>query len=289
VADFTAPAKINLHLQVLGKRPDGFHELFTSFAYVDIADELRVEPCDELRVRCNIPHLNGEENLVWQVLNALRERFAIDKGLSVDIDKRLPEQAGLGGGSSDAATALMTANRMWGLGMSRDELIEFATPFGADIPCFLFGRASMACGVGERLRSLETPLPDASVLLVYPGVGLSTARVFSRIDTGELTLSDTADTMRARVDPDMLGHNDLETAAGQLCPEMAGMLDKLREMADKAWMSGSGTACVGLFKDRHKLRDADRLIRKDWPQAWVHAGKLQNEHPFDREWRLHGA
>ncbi|MDX8412233.1 MAG: 4-(cytidine 5'-diphospho)-2-C-methyl-D-erythritol kinase [Mariprofundaceae bacterium] len=289
MADFSAPAKINLHLRVLGKRPDGYHELATSFAFVDVADMLRVEPNDKLTVHCSSKHLNGENNLVWRVLQALRASHGVNTGLAVHIDKHLPEQAGLGGGSSDAATALMAANRIWGLGMSTNELIDFAVPFGADIPCFLFGRASMARGIGAHLQTLETPLPDAHVLLAYPGVGLSTAGVFKRFSAARLTLPEPTDTMRARIDGRLPGYNDLEEAASHLCPDMARMLGLLRQLADRAWMSGSGTACVGLFEDRNRLKDAAERVQKAWPRAWVHMGTLLDEHPFGREWKNHGA
>jgi len=291
LAHFSAPAKINLYLQVLGKRADGYHDLSTSFAFVDVADVLRIEPCNDLVVHCSSTHLEGEKNLVWRVLQELRSNHGVSMGLSVYIDKKLPEQAGLGGGSSDAATALMAANRLWDLDLSRDRLIDFAAPFGADIPCFIFGRASIASGVGERLRPLDKPLPNGHVLLVYPGVGLSTAKVFGQLaasSTG-LTPSEPTDTMRARSAGHLLGRNDLEFAASQLCPDMARILELLRRKADKAWMSGSGSACVGLFEHQGSLRGAASHIRQAWPRAWTHAGKLHDKHPFTEEWNDHGA
>ncbi|MFQ5582501.1 MAG: 4-(cytidine 5'-diphospho)-2-C-methyl-D-erythritol kinase, partial [Mariprofundaceae bacterium] len=179
---FPAPAKINLHLKVIGRRDDGLHELDTSFAFVDIADQLAVRPCSELKVSCSARHLEGEENLVHRALTAMRSQFGVNAGLEIHIEKHIPEQAGLGGGSSDAATAIMAANDIWQLGLSTDELIRFATPLGADIPCFLFGQASLACGIGEQLSVYPWPLPDGYFLLACPGDGLSTAEVFRHFD-----------------------------------------------------------------------------------------------------------
>jgi len=142
--ELPAPAKINLHLLITGRDARGFHLLDTSFAYVDAADVLHVGIADDIRVTCSDPRLNGEDNLVHRVLHALRERFDpqpgshVRRGLHVHIDKHLPSQAGLGGGSSDAATALLAANRLWGLNLDSAALIDFASPYGADIPCFLF-------------------------------------------------------------------------------------------------------------------------------------------------------
>ena len=287
MVELLAPAKVNLSLRVTGVRPDGYHLLDTRFAYVDSSDLLMIEPADALRVTCSDPRLDGENNLVFRVLAAMQQAFGIRSGLQVHVEKRLPEQAGLGGGSSDAATAILAANEMWGLKQSRRALIDFATPFGADIPCFLFGHASHAAGVGERLVRLDIPLPTEQLLLAHPGVGLSTAAVFGRFDAvtrqaGQLTPDEASDTIRAESGAgDMaVGDNDLETIACELCTPLARLLSSLRKAAAKAWMSGSGTACAALLPDQEQAEALAARLHEAGLATWSHVGRLMAEHPL---------
>ncbi len=282
-----APAKINLHLHVTGIRADGRHELDTSFAYVDVADRLTIRPDNDLHVACSDAHLEGESNLVWRVLTAMRKRYGVTEGLYVHVEKHLPEQAGLGGGSSDAATAITCANHLWGLNLPLNELIEFAAPYGADIPCFLFGRASLATSIGENLVELPTPLPDQHVILAHPGVGLSTAEVFARFDAGaQLTRHGAKDTMPARSSEPSpkqvfhLGVNDLEAVACSLCPELESLLTAMRKKTAKVWMSGSGSACVALVDDADTARRLAEQLQHAELAGWTHAGKLLAVHPL---------
>ena len=282
-----APAKINLHLHVTGIRDDGRHELDTSFAYVDVADRLTIRTHNSLHVTCSDTHLEGKNNLVWRVLTAMREHYGVNNGLNVHVEKHLPEQAGLGGGSSDAATAIIAANHLWGLNLPPDELIAFAALFGADIPCFLFGSASLAAGIGEHLTELPAPLPQQRIVLAHPGIGLSTAEVFRRFDAGaQLTRHGAKDTMPARSSGQALrqifrlGTNDLEAVACGLCPELESLLAALRGQTDKAWMSGSGSACVALVDDADAARRlAEELQHADLAR-WTHVGKLLAVHPL---------
>ena len=281
---FPAPAKINLHLKVTRTLENGYHELDTSFAYVDIEDELKISPAAKLTVTCSNPAFNGANNLVHQLLEAFQQQYAITSGISVHIDKRLPDQAGLGGGSSDAATALMVANTYWGLNLAVEELISFATPFGADIPCFLFGRASLAQGIGEKLTAYPAPLPEGVLLLAYPGVGLSTPAVFESYDShaenaGSLTHHDSADTIRG-LSERAIGHNDLEASACSISSEVERLLEQMRKLSERAWMSGSGSTCVALFTDHQQAESTASLLIEKKLATWTHIGKLLGEHPL---------
>jgi len=220
-----APAKINLHLRVSAALDNGYHTLDTSFAFVDICDYLHIEQSDTLTITCSRQHLNGSNNLVDQLLRQFQHQHKITQGLRIHIDKRLPEQAGLGGGSSDAASALLAANQLWDLHLNRQQLIDFATPFGADIPCFLFGRASLASGIGQHLSSYPHPLPHETLLIAHPGDGLSTAAVFSQYDSA-LTPQMTMDSVRAPSQAE-IGINDLQTAAATLLPSLSKLLDAI--------------------------------------------------------------
>lgn len=283
-----APAKINLYLKVTGRRDNGMHELDTAFAYVDIADRLTISPASELTISCSSAHLQGKKNLVYRVLTAMRETFSVTTGLDIHIEKHIPEQAGLGGGSSDAATAIMAANDLWQLGCAADELIRFATPFGADIPCFLFGRASTARGIGDQLSEYPRALPDGYFLLACPGNGLSTAEVFRHFDAratargSSLTPGNGGDTIRGRSQQTVAapGDNDLEDSARALSPELDRLLRKLRKEAVQAWMSGSGTACVARMETCAAAEALAARLKQDGLAAWTHIGRLQREHPM---------
>ncbi len=292
-----APAKINLHLFVTGRREDGRHTLDTSFIFVDCADGLTLRPAPALNVRCTLPELNGSANLVWRALEAMRGAWQVRDGMEVFIRKRLPLQAGLGGGSSDAATAMLAANALWRLHRPVDELIALAAPLGADIPCFLFGRASLARGVGDHLSPLRAGLDGHPVLLARPDAGLSTARVFAEYDrlaprpahgSLQLTPRNTADTIRANVaglgaKPDsgrILGRNALEDVAVRLCPPLATLLERMRQRSSTAWMSGSGTTCVALTPDLASARELGRELQRDRLAVWTHAGRLLERHPL---------
>ncbi|HXH64677.1 MAG TPA: 4-(cytidine 5'-diphospho)-2-C-methyl-D-erythritol kinase [Mariprofundaceae bacterium] len=281
---FPAPAKINLHLHVGGILPDGRHALDTSFAFVDIADTLAIAPAPSVEVSCSRPHLSGPANLVHRVLTALAAEHGVTQGLKVHIDKHLPEQGGLGGGSSDAATALWVANRLWGLGMPVDALIRFAVPMGADIPCFLFGEASLAHGVGEHLSPYPSPLPQTPVVLAHPGEGLSTAEVFRRFDAlHNPPMADTIATRSGRAIA--VGDNDLEAVACDMSPGLSRLLAAMRGQASAAWMSGSGSTCVALVDDAEAGRALAAALRDRGLATWTHVGRIERYHPLrDVHW-----
>jgi 4-diphosphocytidyl-2-C-methyl-D-erythritol kinase len=274
-----APAKINLHLHIIGRRRDGMHELDTAFAYTQAFDELHFTDCDSLQITCSLPHLSGDKNLVFQLLHAFRTKYHVKQGLAVHIKKRVPEQSGLGGGSSDAATALLAANDIWNTHISIEEMIEFAAPFGADIPCFLYGRASLARGIGEKLVDYPSPLPEQALLLAWPDSGLSTADVFRHFDSFDRTLtpSEVLDTMHR--DLPGLGNNDLEASACSLNPDVKGLLDCMRQQTEFAWMSGSGSACAALFDDEKQATAMAEKLKLQNLAAWVHVGKMIATHP----------
>jgi 4-diphosphocytidyl-2-C-methyl-D-erythritol kinase len=276
-----APAKINLHLRITGRHSDGMHELDTSFAFIQACDELHFADCNSLLITCSLPHLSGKKNLVFQLLQAFRVKYHVEQGLAVDIEKRLPEQSGLGGGSSDAATALLAANHIWDTHVSIEEMIEFATPFGADIPCFLYGRASLACGIGEKLADYSASLPEQVLLLAWPGTGLSTAEVFRHFDSFDRTLTPSGGLDTMRRDSTGLGNNDLEASACSLNPDLRRLLDCMRRQAEVAWMSGSGTTCVALFDEEEQANTMAGKLKLRNLATWTHVGKIIATHPVN--------
>lgn len=282
---YPAPAKVNLHLAVTGVTDDGYHTLDTSFVYVDVGDTLRIQLSECLQVHCSDTTLRGENNLVYQVLAAFRQKYKVTQGLDVFIDKKLPAMAGLGGGSSDAATALWVANQLWSVACSLEELIDFSVRFGADIPCFLYGRASQAYGIGEKLSVYQGAIPEQNIVLAWPGEGVSTAAAFSRFDQNKfhaLTDEKTVATVRARSGAASfdLGYNDLEKSAASLCSPLLAMLTAMKEKSERAWMSGSGSACVAVCHSSEEAYALAKELQKHKLATWIHVGHFLPKHPL---------
>jgi 4-diphosphocytidyl-2-C-methyl-D-erythritol kinase len=236
-----APAKINLFLHVVGRRPDGYHLLQTVFRFIDRGDELRFSPRHDGEIVLAKP-LRGvpvESDLTVRAARLLREVTGIANGVTIDLDKRLPMGGGLGGGSSDAATTLIALNHLWGCGLSSMALKQLGLRLGADVPVFIHGRNCFAEGIGERFTDLD--LPPAWYVMVVPDVAVPTAEVFR--DPG--LRRDTP-----AIDPAIwtsgVGHNDLEPVACRLFPAVSEALRCLGKHAP-ARMSGSGGCCFAEF------------------------------------------
>ena len=177
-----AYAKLNLTFEVLGKRGDGYHEVKTVMQTVNLADRLFIEPWPSLRVECDSPELSGEVNLVWKAAEALARSRGIQPRANIRLQKRIPIAMGLGGGSSDAASALRALNDLWELSASTDELAGVAAQVGSDVSFFLWGGTALAEGRGEVVSPLP-PLPSFNLTLVFPGLAVSdkTRRMYSRL------------------------------------------------------------------------------------------------------------
>ncbi|MFD2365461.1 4-(cytidine 5'-diphospho)-2-C-methyl-D-erythritol kinase [Pseudoduganella sp. GCM10020061] len=245
-----APAKLNLFLHVTGRRADGYHLLQSVFTLIDRADLLHFDLRDDGDIRRlnDVPGVPEEQDLTVRALLRLQEehvrRHGKAPGISVTVDKRLPMGGGLGGGSSDAATALMAANHLWGSGLERTELAALGLPLGADIPFFLFGRTAFVEGVGEAMQAVD--VPPCWYVVIEPGVHVPTGPVFSAQDltrdTKPVTISDFSRHIGQRKALEQFGKNDLQPVATRLFPPVAQAVEWLRQFGD-ARMTGSG-ACV---------------------------------------------
>jgi 4-diphosphocytidyl-2-C-methyl-D-erythritol kinase len=259
------PAKVNLFLEVLGRRPDGYHDLATLMVTVGLYDtlEIRETASPEVRLRCDQPGLStGPDNLVCRAAELLRDRAGARAGVEVRLSKRIPVQAGLGGGSSDAAATLAGLDRLWRLGLGRDGLARLGALLGSDVPFFFHGPAAWCTGRGEVVEPLRLGGP-LDFVLASPDVGLSTASVFK----GLVLPEDPVDGGPARRaaeggDVEELGRrlfNRLEEPAMRLCPEVAGLRRRLAGLAPAGvLMSGSGSTVFALGRD---AADALRLAR----------------------------
>jgi 4-diphosphocytidyl-2-C-methyl-D-erythritol kinase len=236
--DYPAPAKLNLFLHVVGRRPDGYHLLQTAFRFVDFADRLRYQVrSDGLIARINrLPDIPEAEDLCVRAARALAQASGSTLGADIEIDKRIPLGGGLGGGSSDAATTLLVLNKLWETGLSRAALQRIALTLGADVPVFIFGQSSFAEGVGEILQPIV--LPAAWYVILTPPVGVSTAEIFA---AAELTRN-TKPIKLAAFSAGIGLLNDLQPVVEKRYSEVARYLDWLRQFGD-ARMTGSG-ACV---------------------------------------------
>ena len=173
-----APAKINLFLNITARRADGYHELQTVFQLLDYCDQLHFSAASaDVNITCPALDLPVEDNLVFQAAQALREATGVDRGATIRIDKCIPQGAGLGGGSSNAATALVGLNRLWNLGLGTADLKALGLSLGADVPVFVEGRSAWAEGVGEILQPID--LPEKWYLVLNPGCEVPTARIFA--------------------------------------------------------------------------------------------------------------
>src|SRR5689334_6695186 len=241
---FPAPAKLNLFLHVLGKRPDGYHELQTVFRLIDAEDRVGIAPRDDGRLSFEGPF--GEENLCLRAARLLKQETGSPLGADLALEKRLPVGGGLGGGSSDAATVLLVLNKLWHLGLDRAQLMAIAARLGADVPFFVFGRNALGEGIGERLSALS--LPSAWYLVASPQVAVSTREIFgSALTEGS---------KRMTIPPFFpgLGQNDLEAIVVARHREVAEALAWLRRRSPKARMTGSGACVFAEFATEEEAR-----------------------------------
>jgi len=254
------PAKVNLHLSVLGRRSDGYHEILTLMQAVDLSDELLLEVKGEgIRVQCDHPELPaGEDNLAWKAARLYQEETGDRFGLEIRLVKRIPVAAGLGGGSSDAAGVLRGLNELRGNPIPRDRLALWASRLGADVPFFLQGRPALATGIGETLEPVGIT-PPLWYVLVFPGWPVSTRWVYENLDLG-LTTSPKKTNIphfieRVEEIAELL-HNDLESVTARVHPWVSRAKARLREMgALGALMSGSGPTVFGVFRDEVAARE----------------------------------
>ncbi len=250
----TAYAKINLALHVRARRPDGYHELETVFAFAEHGDTLHGKLADEISLAISGPLASSlgpdSDNLVLRAAQALKAATGIENGVSLHLEKHLPVAAGLGGGSADAAATLRLLARLWQIDAEAPEIMRVAQSLGADVPACLLSETCFGQGRGDALVAFDdASLAGAPLLLANPGVALMTGPVFAgwdRRDRGPLV----AENWRA-------GRHDLSTSAIALVPEIADLLSRLEAQpgANFVRMSGSGATCFALF-DNFEARDA---------------------------------
>jgi 4-diphosphocytidyl-2-C-methyl-D-erythritol kinase len=262
---FTLPAyaKINWRLHVLGRRPDGYHELRTIFQTVTLHDRLTFASSDDdrLSLTCDEPAVPVDErNLVLRAAHALREKYQVREGASLHLEKHIPVEAGLGGGSSDAAVALLGLAALWQVKTNREELTEIGAGLGADVPFFFTGGTALGTGLGTEIEPLEDVRAE-HLLIIKPGAKVSTPEAYKALqrpaltkEEGDIILSISRAEARIRDSLHEVLHNDFEQAIYALYPEIAEARQGLIEQGARgALLAGSGASVFGIFENEEAL------------------------------------
>jgi 4-diphosphocytidyl-2-C-methyl-D-erythritol kinase len=254
-----APAKLNLFLHVTGRRADGYHEIQTVFQIIDLADSLRftLRSDGEVRRTGGSAEVAAEDDLCVRAARKLQAACGLERrGVDIRLEKRIPLQGGLGGGSSDAATTLVALNEIWGLRLAPSLLAELGLGLGADVPLFVLGRSAWGEGIGERLTPLE--LPERHYAVVFPGVGIATADVFQ---APELTRKTPETTIRGFLKAG--GRNDCEPVVTGRSPEVRRALAWLSHRGE-ARMTGTGSCVFAAFAERSAAQAALAGLPAEW-------------------------
>lgn len=267
-AAWPAPAKLNLCLHIVGRRDDGYHLLQTLFQFLEYGDEIRFTPRSDGQIR----RLNGptdvaaNEDLCVRAAMTLQQAAAVEQGVDIDLHKRLPMGAGLGGGSSDAATVLVALNRIWELDWSFDQLAELGLSLGADVPVFVRGQAAWAEGVGERLTPVDSEcLAEPFYLVITPDCKISTGTVFNHPAL-------TRNSPPRKIAAFFAGQtgNDCLNVVCENYPAVAEVLDWLGKHAE-ARLTGTGSSVFAAFEQRAEALAVQAQLPQEW-QSFVARG-----------------
>jgi 4-diphosphocytidyl-2-C-methyl-D-erythritol kinase len=272
-----APAKVNLTLNVLGKRPDGYHELETVMQQISLQDRVKLCPGGVgIKLYSPDPRIPaGSENLAWQAAWLMYEEFSLAGGLEIFLEKNIPVGAGLAGGSTDAAAVIKGVDRLWGLDLPAAELARLGLILGSDVPFCLQGGTALARGRGEILTPLRGG-PRLEMVLVKPDAELSTAEIYRDFRREKVTdAPDNPAFLEAWRRCDIIAltaqmKNVLESVSIPRCPEVAVIKEKLIAcQALVSLMSGSGPSVVGIFANREKARGAWEILREQYQECYL--------------------
>lgn len=272
VLTLTAPAKINLTIEVKGKRNDGYHQICSILQAISLCDTLSFQPDQELRLSCSIPELSSPENSVLRAVRLLQEATGCSKGAKIELAKQIPEATGFGGHSSDAAAALLGLNQLWQLGLSHTELASLASKIGSDTTFFLYGGTALTEGRGEKITPLPSISPLWVVILVppFPRMPRKTERLYASLTiahftSGQLTEQAAELIRQSKEIPPSLLFNVFENVAFDLFPGLSKYRQYFIESgANQVHLAGSGPALFALIKDGEEAEAVHRnLLQKD--------------------------
>ncbi|MBW2984297.1 4-(cytidine 5'-diphospho)-2-C-methyl-D-erythritol kinase [Candidatus Woesearchaeota archaeon] len=264
-----AHAKINLTLDILERLEDGYHRIESIKQQVGLHDNILLEPLEDIKIICSHPDISTKENLVYKTALLLRNEFNITEGAKLTIQKNIPLAAGLAGGSSNAAAALIGLNKLWNLELNEEELTKIASEIGMDVPFSVAGGSCFAEGKGTKLSRIE--LPELDVLLVNPGFGISTRTAYQSLDLAKTGKAMATRKLLQAKSQDIkyiakLLHNDFETTLLSRYPVLKEIKDKLIENnALNSAVSGSGPTVFGLFEDEEATSKAYESVKGSYP------------------------
>ena len=278
-----APAKINLFLHVGERRSDGYHELESLVVFADVGDELLIEPAKSFSLALDGPFggklANEQDNLIAKAARALGAKAGRSLDVRITLTKNLPVASGIGGGSADAAATLRGLVQFWDIKIPHNELHTIAESLGSDVPACLLSETLWMTGRGEGIEPVPG-LPPAPLVLVNPGVAVSTARIFAnlknRVGVGQAAKPKADLSVLALADYFKSNRNDLEKPAREIAPAIDEVLQAISHSgALRARMSGSGATCFGLFADDKSAGAAAAKIAEDHPDWWVKKARIQ--------------
>lgn len=282
-----SPAKINLYLHLFGKRMDGYHALETLFCPIDLYDDIQIEQ-QSLNEKSQLiltdemmpdPHFL-KDNLILKAISAFDQAFGTKSSFKITLKKNIPIQAGLGGGSSNAASMLLYLAKYHQKSDQQEKLIEIGASLGADVPGFLFNGPSIARGLGEKLEKAPA-LPDYTILLINPRIPISTPHLFRQLSYP--LIDENAPALSLPIlNFDIICHdlkNDLEFKATEIYPPLSDLLDSIRKQQGcfLARLSGSGATCYGLFHTDQEAQKAKKAINEQYPSYWAKQAKALSE------------
>lgn len=272
-----APAKLNLMLRIVGRRPDGYHLLQTVFQFIDLCDWLSFQPSDDGRVYLQKP-LDGvaeADDLTVRAANLLKAETGCDLGVCIAVEKNLPMGGGLGGGSSDAATTLVVLNKLWELNLSSERLMELGLSLGADVPIFVYGHSAWAEGVGEKIQQINPS--EQWVVVIKPDCHVNTGEIFS---DKELTRDS-----KSIIMSDFIAgqhQNDCVEVVCQRYPSVQNALVDLSEFSE-ARLTGTGACVFAQFDSKESAVSTYRSLKNKWQ---VYLAKGINESPLFEKLRM---
>ncbi len=265
-------AKINWFLRILGKRADGFHELCTVFQTISLKDRLTFSENEELILTCDKNYIPlNEQNLIIKAAHIIREKYGLKTGAKIHLEKNIPAPGGLGGGSSNAATAILGLLKLWDVKIPFEETLQIAGKIGSDVPFFLFGGTALGTGRGTEIFQVAE-ISEKFLLIVTPPVNVSTAEAFSRLNAPDLTNDASKSNLQiCRNEARTLNLrqsvliNDFETSVFQTAPEIKRVKDELLESgAIQALLSGSGASIFAIFDNEETRQTAQKAIERNW-------------------------
>lgn len=255
-----ARAKINLTLEVLDKRLDNYHNIKSVFQRIDLYDDLYIykSKTNEIEIKTNIEEINGENNIVYKAYHLLKEKYDQISGVKVSIEKRIPLQAGLGGGSADCASFLLGMNELFDLKMSKEELISFGRKLGADVVPCLYDKALLAEGIGDIITEIDTSF-DYNILVVKPDISCNTKEMYEKLDNtilnkAILNLDNSKNVIKALIDNDIeLLSKNLYNSFEQVVAVFDIKEELIKSKALNALLCGSGSCVFGIYKTKDDL------------------------------------